>query len=214
MKVNWVHKIVFIFLAIQVNILAEGLVSSPDKSLSQKTDKGLFLISLNVEESALQVGANEFDLEIRNLEKSSVEGAVVSVTPWMPSMGHGSGVVPGITNRSNGIYRASNVVFSMVGDWQLKVDVKDGNTVDTAVFDVHPVSPGHALVIPKKHTVSLLDLNKNQWNSLRIAIKKTIKVIEKTNFKKLYQKMIEEKPTKKSNLFCKTIFFDKISIVW
>jgi galactose-1-phosphate uridylyltransferase len=72
-----------------------------------------------------------------------------------------------------------------------------------AIFDVHPVSPGHALVIPKAHTVSLLDLNSNQWNSMQEAIKKTVKIIENTNFQELYQKIILEKPTDKSDSFCK-----------
>ena len=72
-----------------------------------------------------------------------------------------------------------------------------------AIFDVHPVSPGHALVIPKTHTISLFDLNSDQWNSLKDAIEETVKIIEKTNFQELYQKIIIEKPTKKSPFFCK-----------
>jgi diadenosine tetraphosphate (Ap4A) HIT family hydrolase len=71
-----------------------------------------------------------------------------------------------------------------------------------AIFDVHPVSPGHSLIIPKKHIISLLDLNQEQWASLKPAISKTIEVIENTNFQKLYRKMIIEKPTKKSPPFC------------
>lgn len=72
-----------------------------------------------------------------------------------------------------------------------------------SVFDIYPVSPGHALIIPKKHTVSLLDLNESQWISLKYAISKTIKIIEKTDFRKLYQKMNSENPTKKSSTFYK-----------
>ena len=70
-----------------------------------------------------------------------------------------------------------------------------------AVFDVHPVSPGHALVIPKAHTVSLLDLSQKQWSSLKPAISETIKIIENTKFNELYQKIITEKSTEKSNFF-------------
>lgn len=70
-----------------------------------------------------------------------------------------------------------------------------------SVFDVHPVSPGHALVIPKNHRVSLLDLDKNEWIFLRETIKETIILIEKSNFKDLYEKMALEKITENSVIF-------------
>lgn len=71
-----------------------------------------------------------------------------------------------------------------------------------AVFDAHPVSPGHALVIPKTHTVSLLDLNTEQWKFLQDAIKGTINVIEKTSFPDVYSGMINENITPRSSSFC------------
>jgi len=75
------------------------------------------------------------------------------------------------------------------------------NRVFYTVFDIHPASPGHALVIPKKHTVSLLDLTKDEWPYLRDAIHKTINIIEKTDFVKLYKKMHEANPSKRSPWF-------------
>jgi histidine triad (HIT) family protein len=72
-----------------------------------------------------------------------------------------------------------------------------------AIFDVHPVSPGHALVIPKRHIQSLLELDQLEWNALRTALIETIKSIRTTNFKKLYESMIVYKVTDKSPYFCK-----------
>ena len=57
-------------------------------------------------------------------------------------------------------------------------------------------------MIPKIHTVSLLDLNTDQWKTLQEAIKETVKIIENTNFQELYKRIILEKPTEKSNFFC------------
>jgi len=71
------------------------------------------------------------------------------------------------------------------------------------IFDIHPVSPGHSLIIPKRHIVSILDLKQNEWNSLKKIIADTIKKIEKSNLKELYTKMIKEKLTKRSPWFCK-----------
>lgn len=47
-----------------------------------------------------------------------------------------------------------------------------------AIFDMSPVSPGHSLVIPKTHRVSLLDLNVQEWISLQNALLDVVKVIE------------------------------------
>jgi len=70
-----------------------------------------------------------------------------------------------------------------------------------SIFDVHPVSPGHALVIPKRHVISLLDLNQREWANLKSMIQQTIKVIEETNFRVLYKKVNNEQPTDKTSWF-------------
>jgi len=78
-----------------------------------------------------------------------------------------------------------------------------------AIFDVHPVSPGHALIIPKRHVVSILDLNRLEWNALKDAIEGTIKTIKSTNFSKLYQSMMIYRVTDKSVYFCKKMLSNK-----
>jgi len=71
------------------------------------------------------------------------------------------------------------------------------------IFDAHPVSPGHALIISKRHLVSILDLNRLEWNGLKEAIDGTIKAIRSTNFQTLYHNMIVHELTDKSKYFCK-----------
>ena len=73
------------------------------------------------------------------------------------------------------------------------------------IFDRFPVSPGHALIIPKRHVESFLDLNKNEREEFWKVLRKTIKLIETTNLKELYKKIIENAPNKKSVAFCKKI---------
>lgn len=47
---------------------------------------------------------------------------------WMPSMGHGS--TPTITTRVDvGSYRVTNVFFTMPGEWELRLQVKNGTEV-------------------------------------------------------------------------------------
>lgn len=52
----------------------------------------------------------------------------VSVVLWMPSMGHGSSPVA-VTRLEVGTYRASNVFFTMGGDWEIRFQVKAGQNV-------------------------------------------------------------------------------------
>ena len=64
------------------------------------------------------------------------EGLVLSAQPSM-TMGHGSSVVPTVAPRAGGIYELTNVVFTMPGNWQLRIDVS-GPTTDhvQAVFEI------------------------------------------------------------------------------
>ena len=49
-----------------------------------------------------------------------------------------------------------------------------------------PISPGHSLVVPKKHITSMFDMTKEEWSSLDDIIKETIEIIGTTNLKDLY----------------------------
>ena len=57
------------------------------------------------------------------------------------------------------------------------------------IFDTHPVNPGHALVIPRRHVVSIFDLNKNEQADYFDALKGVKSVIESTDLQRLYQAM-------------------------
>lgn len=70
------------------------------------------------------------------------------------------------------------------------------------LFDKFPVSPGHALIISKKHIISLFSLSSQEWRELFSAIKKTVKIIGATDLKKLYFNFIRNPLNKKSELYC------------
>jgi hypothetical protein len=59
-----------------------------------------------------------------------------SLLLWMPSMGHGSS--PTTVERVDvGSFRAKNVFFVMPGQWQLKFQIKNGQTLeDEVVIDI------------------------------------------------------------------------------
>jgi hypothetical protein len=55
------------------------------------------------------------------------------VVLWMPSMGHGSSPVT-IEKVSEGQYRASKVFFIMPGEWEIRLQLKDGKNVTDQII--------------------------------------------------------------------------------
>ena len=58
------------------------------------------------------------------------------------------------------------------------------------IFDTNPVNPGHALVIPRRHVVSIFDLNEEEQSDYFDALHGVKSVIEATNFAELYSSMM------------------------
>ena len=58
------------------------------------------------------------------------------------------------------------------------------------IFDTNPVNPGHALVIPRRHVVSIFDLNEAERDDYFDALCGVKAVIETTRFAALYPSMI------------------------
>ncbi|MCP5142516.1 MAG: HIT family protein [Gammaproteobacteria bacterium] len=57
------------------------------------------------------------------------------------------------------------------------------------IFDTNPVNPGHALVIPRRHVVSLFDLNADEQADYFDALRGVRGVIESTDLVALYAEM-------------------------
>jgi hypothetical protein len=51
---------------------------------------------------------------------ASVDDLSVTMTPWMPAMGHGTSVRPVLTPLGEGRYVFTNVSLFMPGEWQLR----------------------------------------------------------------------------------------------
>lgn len=58
---------------------------------------------------------------------TALENEQLDAYLWMKSMGHGSSPIV-IRNLGNGIYELSEIYFTMPGDWQLHLEIKNGNT--------------------------------------------------------------------------------------
>ena len=74
---------------------------------------------------------NRVDLIIHNKNDKDVAGAKITVEPWMPSMGHGVMERPVVNEKGGGLYNVDNVIFSMTGDWELRLEITSGQISDT-----------------------------------------------------------------------------------
>jgi hypothetical protein len=115
-----------------------------DQSVAQWTDNKFFTIEMVIPDKELRMGVNSLGIIVHDKNDKDIPGAEVTITPWMPAMGHGVMEKPVVMERGGGLYSVSNVVLSMTGHWQLQVAVTKDGVQDKAVFDFPEVKPmGH-----------------------------------------------------------------------
>ncbi len=69
-------------------------------------------------------GVVQVELSIRDTKTGTpLDGATISVVPWMPSHAHGTSVTPTVTALGHGAYRADDVSLYMPGSWQLRTTI-------------------------------------------------------------------------------------------
>ena len=113
--------------------------------LSQPSEKGAFVLELALNGNELRNGANQLELSVRDRSGKGVEGAEITVVPWMPSMGHGVWDKPVVTERGGGNYHVENVIIIMGGRWDLRVNIRKGKLQDRALFSFDVAEKGAAL---------------------------------------------------------------------
>ncbi len=99
------------------------------------TEKGVFGVEMEIPAKRLMVGVNTINLILHDNRDRDMQGANVSVTPWMPEMGHGVFSPLKVTEKGNGLYAVENIVLVMGGHWEFRVNVKWGEEEDNVVFD-------------------------------------------------------------------------------
>lgn len=120
-------------------------VTDPDEAVlksfvAQTSDASKLFVSL-VQPKSPEVGINEFELTIHKMESETSfvaqDDYTVSITPEMPSMGHGSPNNVDPVSSSDGHY-TGQVNFTMTGWWRVNVEIsKNGEVVsDGLYFDI------------------------------------------------------------------------------
>lgn len=96
--------------------------------LSKLTASGALKIELmDATPAPPQKQSNAMVLKLVDAAGAPVDGATLSVTPFMPDHGHGSSVKPTVMPMGAGVYAVSNVYLPMPGLWRLTVTVQMPN---------------------------------------------------------------------------------------
>lgn len=49
-----------------------------------------------------------------------------------------------------------------------------------AFLDINPVNPGHVLVIPKKHTLDVFEIEESEWDAVMRTVRRVAHALEKS----------------------------------
>ncbi len=83
-------------------------------------------------------GDNTWQIEVSAMAQgivgSTVAGATVEATPYMPDHGHGSPIVVQVTDDGNGDYELTPVNLWMPGYWETTISVQSDAGNDAAVY--------------------------------------------------------------------------------
>lgn len=92
--------------------------------MKRLTDQGLYEVAFYSDPGPPAVGGNTLQLGISDAAGKMLTGATISVTPSMPSHGHGSNAEPVVVEEGGGVYHVDNVVLQMMGIWQFDIVVE------------------------------------------------------------------------------------------
>jgi YtkA-like len=70
---------------------------------------------------------NEMTFQLLDAGGLPVDGASLSVVPFMPDHGHGSAIKPSVTPKGGGVYVVTNLYYPMPGLWRVTVTVQMPN---------------------------------------------------------------------------------------
>jgi hypothetical protein len=106
-----------------------------------KTEQGLYFVSLELAEAKMKVGKNTMKLFVgERRSKTPKDKLDIEIVPWMPAHEHGSSELAVVRPLGNGLYSIEGLNLTMTGDWEIYVRINQGRKgEDTAVFNVSVV---------------------------------------------------------------------------
>jgi hypothetical protein len=114
---------------------AEKRADGFQPGLKKVAPSGLVVSLVDASPAPPAKGDNTWTLRLTDARGAPVDGATVTLVPFMPDHGHGSAVKPTVTfTGSDGKYGVSRVYLAMAGYWEITVTVVRGATSDETRF--------------------------------------------------------------------------------
>ena len=70
------------------------------------------------------------------------------------------------------------------------------------VLDDHPVSPGHGLLVPRRHVPSILDANDTEWQAYKLALPLCIQALDQLDMQVVYADKLRSATSETMAWFC------------
>jgi hypothetical protein len=180
MRVN-IMVILLLFSSVLCAAAGEpGATKHYENSLFKTTEKGLFSVELLTKGNEFRVGSNKADIIVHDRNDRDVTGAQLTITPWMPAMGHGVFEKPAVMERGGGLYSVDNLHFNMGGHWQLRIQVIKDSMADEVSFDISDVQTGQGHAVMHAPPPSELDLSTSRLSAsqtFRVSYKSALNPI-------------------------------------
>jgi hypothetical protein len=107
-----------------------GFTAAPLVTTASATQK--LTIDVRTSPQPPEVGMQSAQLVITDSATGKpVSDLSMAVVPWMPAMGHGTSIVPTVSNKGAGVYQIDQLSLFMPGEWELRLTF-DGSVADTA----------------------------------------------------------------------------------
>jgi len=112
--------------------------SDLDLTLQHSSRQGSFVVRLEPPASDTPLNRiHAWQVRVTGIDGAPVTQASIGVQGGMPQHGHGFPTQPRVTRElSPGVYALEGVKFSMTGWWDMRLDIRAGDTADTAVFNI------------------------------------------------------------------------------
>jgi len=97
---------------------AAGFSTTPLGSATSSTK--MYSMTMYGPPAGVVQGLNTIEIDVVDTNNAPVDDLSISIVPWMPTMGHGTSVIPQIQPKGGGVYVATDVALIMPGLWQLR----------------------------------------------------------------------------------------------
>lgn len=126
--------LVYILLVLSVLATAPAVSYAAGDTQTRTSQKGAYQADVTVVGGGgLRIGPNSVEIRLRDRTGRPLEGARLTVAPWMTDTDSGVWEKPVVSEKGKGLYGADNVSIVRSGRWELKLSVKHGSLEDRIV---------------------------------------------------------------------------------